>query len=89
MTSSSRGGELTSAGVRNHASSSVAPSAVMPERLLRTSLAVAVGLDQPIAFEALQGRVHLANVQRPYITRALLELLAQLQPVLRSLTQQR
>ena len=60
----------------------------MPEGLLRAVLAGVVGLDEPVALEPLERRVHLAGVQRPHLAGAGLELLAQLQPVLGSLAQQ-
>ena len=47
-----------------------------PEALLRAVVAVAVGLDQPVALQPLQRRVHLADVQRPHLAGPRLELLA-------------
>ena len=41
------------------------------------------------SLESLQRRVHLAHVQRPDLARSRLELLAELEPVLRALAQQR
>ena len=55
-----------------------------PEALLRPLVRVVVGLDQPVALQPLQGLVHLAHVQRPHLAGPRLELLAQLQPVLRA-----
>src|SRR5690606_21589684 len=49
----------------------------------------AVRLDQTVALQPLQGGVDLADVEGPQFARPLLELLAQLQPVLGSLAQQR
>ena len=60
-----------------------------PERLLRALGRDVVGLDESVALEALQRRVHLADVQRPHLAGPLLELLAQLEPVLRPLGKQR
>ncbi len=57
--------------------------------LLRPVLAGAVGLGQPVALQPAQRLVHLADVQRPHLAGPGLELLAQLQPVLRPLRQQR
>ena len=59
------------------------------EALLRAVILAAVGFDQPVTLEPLQGRVHLADVQRPDLARPRLELLPQLQPVLGPLAQQR
>ena len=50
--------------------------------------AVVVGVDEPVALEPLQGRVDLPDVERPHLAGAVLELLAELQPVLRSLAEQ-
>ena len=53
------------------------------------SLAVrTLGLDEPVAFEALERRVDLPDVERPYVPGTLLELLPKLQPVLRTFTEQ-
>ena len=60
-----------------------------PECLLRAVIGVALGLDEPVALEALQGRVHLADVQRPHLAGPLLELLTQLEAIFRSLGEQR
>ena len=59
-----------------------------PEPLLRPVLPGAVGFGQPIALQPTQRLVHLADVQRPHLARPCLELLAQLEPVLRPLRQQ-
>ena len=88
ITSSSRGGDDRSGGVRSHVGELVGAAGGEPERLLRSVVAVAVGLDEPVALEALQRRVHLTDVERPHLAGALLELLAQLQPVLRTLGEQ-
>ena len=56
--------------------------------LLRPVLRV-VGLDEAVPLEALQGRVHLADVERPHLPGAGLELLAELQPVLGAVAQER
>ena len=58
------------------------------EALLRALLGGVVGLDEAVALEPLQRRVHLAGVQRPHLAGAGLELLAELQPVLRTLAEQ-
>ncbi len=60
-----------------------------PEPLLRAGIGVVVGLDEAVALQPLQGRVHLADVERPDLAGARLELLAQLQAVLRALAEQR
>ena len=56
---------------------------------LRTLLVDVIGLDELVPLEPLQRRVHLADVERPDLAGPGLELLAELQPVLRSLAQQR
>ena len=56
---------------------------------LRALVAVVVGLDESVALEPLQRRVHLADVQRPHLAGSVLELLPELQPVLGALAQQR
>ena len=56
--------------------------------LLR-AVAVVVGLHEAVPFESLQRRVHLADVQRPHLTGAGLELVTQLQPVLGAVAEQR
>ncbi len=76
MTSSSRGGEEKSGGVRSHSSSSAFPSAVMWKPFCGPVLGRVVGLDQPVALQALQGRVHLPDIERPHLTGSGLELLA-------------
>ena len=58
-----------------------------PVALLRP-LAVRVGLDEPVALEALQRRVDLPDVQRPDLARPRLELALQPQAVLRPLAEQ-
>ena len=89
ITSSSRGGELMSDGVRSQLRQLLGTRRGDPEALLRAVLAVTVGLDQPVPLEALQRGVDLAHVQRPDLTGPRLELLPQLQPVLGPLTEQR
>ena len=89
MTSSSRGGEPMSGGVRSHAVQLGVPAAVMRKPFCGPSSLAVVGLDEPVALEALERRVHLPDVQRPHLAGPRLELLAQLQPVLRPLAQQR
>src|SRR6185369_12177114 len=59
------------------------------EALLRTGFAVIVGLDEPVALQPLQGRVHLADVERPDLARPRLELRPQLKTVLGAFAQQR
>ena len=88
ITSSSRGGDEKSGGVRSHWSSSAAPSCGDVEALLGTLLGGVVGLDQAVPLQALQRRVHLPDVERPDLAGAGLELLAQLQPVLGTLAEQ-
>ncbi len=58
------------------------------EALLRALLGGVFGLDEPVALEPLQRRVHLPDVERPHLAGAGLELLAQLQAVLRTLAEQ-
>ncbi len=58
------------------------------EHALRAG-AVVVGVDEPVALEPLEGRVDLPDVERPHLAGAVLELLSELQPVLRPLAQQR
>ena len=58
------------------------------EVLLGPRLAVLVRGDQAVALEALQGRVHLPDVEGPHVAGLGLELVAQLQAVLRALAQQ-
>ena len=89
ITSSSRGGEARSGGVRSQPASSCSPVGGDPEALLRAVVAGVVGLDQPVALQPLQRRVHLADVQRPDLAGPRLELLAQLKPVLGPLAEQR
>ncbi len=59
------------------------------EALLRAVVGRVVGFDEPVPLEALQGRVHLPDVERPHLAGPGLELLSQLKAVLRALTQQR
>ena len=89
MTSSSRGGDVRSGGVRSQAASSSSPPAVIRKPFCGPVLAGVVGLDEPVPLEPLQGRVHLADVQRPDLAGPRLELLAELEAVLRALAQQR
>ena len=88
MTSSSRGGEEKSGGVRSHSASSAAPVLGDVEALLGALVGGVVGLHQPVALEALERRVHLPDVERPHLAGAGLELLAQLQAVLGTLAEQ-
>ncbi len=60
-----------------------------PVALVLAVLAGAVGLDEPVTLKPLQGRVHLADVERPDLAGPGLELLAQLEAVLRALAEQR
>ena len=46
-----------------------------PEVLLRTVALRLLGLDEAVALEALQGRVDLPNVERPYLAGPSFELL--------------
>ena len=87
MTSSSRGGDVMSGGVRSQVSSSSAPAVGQREDALRAG-AVVVGVDEAVALEPLEGRVDLPDVERPHLAGAVLELLAELQPVLRSFAEQ-
>ena len=58
------------------------------EALLGALVGGVVGLDQPVALEALERRVHLPDVERPHLAGAGFELLAQLQAVLGALAEQ-
>ncbi len=89
MTSSSRGGDVWSGGVRSHSPSSPLAVARDPEVLLRTVLGGVVRFDEPVALQPLQRRVHLADVQRPHLAGSRFELLAEQQAVLGSLAQER
>ena len=89
MTSSSRGGDVMSGGVRSQSASSSSPAAGDAKSLLGAVVPGVVGLDESVTLEALERRVHLAHVQRPHLAGARLELLPQLEPVLRSLAEQR
>ena len=89
ITSSSRGGEARSGGVRSQPASSAGAVGGDPEALLRAVIPVIVRLDQAVTLEPLQRRVDLADVERPDLTGPRLELLAQLQPVLGPLAEQR
>ena len=59
-----------------------------PVPLPRPLAFAVVGLDEPVPFEALEGRVDLPDVQRPDLARPRLELVLQPQAVLRPLAQQ-
>ena len=56
--------------------------------LLRTLLLGFVGFHKSIALESLQRRVHLADVERPHFAGARLELLLELEAVLRAFTEE-
>ena len=58
------------------------------EALLGTLVGRVLGLDQPVPLKALEGRVHLPDVERPHLAGAGLELLPQLQAVLGTLAEQ-
>ena len=77
-----------SGGVFSQEESSSAPASVMWKPFCGPSLAGLVGLDEPVALEALERRVHLTDVERPHLAGARLELLLQLEPVLRALTEE-
>ena len=53
------------------------------------SSAGVLGLDEPVPLEALEGRVHLPDVERPHLAGPGLELLSQLQPVLGTFAEKR
>ena len=76
-------------GVAASRRSSLVPASVIRKPFCGAVVRGVVGLDQAVALEALQRRVHLPGVQRPHLAGPRLELLAQLQPVLRTLAQQR
>ena len=59
------------------------------EALLGALVGRVLGLDEPVAFEALEGRVHLADVERPDLAGPGLELLPQLEAVLGPFAEQR
>ena len=59
-----------------------------PVALLRSLAFAVVGLDEPVPLEALERRVHLADVERPDLARPRLELVLQPQAVLRPLAEQ-
>ena len=65
----------------------VGPRRGQREDALRSG-AVVVGVDESVALEPLEGRVDLPDVERPHLAGSVLELLAELQPVLRSLAEQ-
>src|SRR5262249_5748038 len=56
--------------------------------LLAGPLPLAVGLDQPVALETLEGRVDLADVQRPDVAGPGFELVLQALAVLRALAEE-
>src|SRR5262245_40408793 len=58
------------------------PFASDPVALLRALAFAVVGLDESVTFEALQRRVHLADVQRPHLAGARLEFVLQPETVL-------
>ncbi len=89
MTSSSRGGDGQVGRRAQPAGQLLGAVGGDPEPLLRAGIGVVVGLDQAVALQPLQRRVHLPDVERPHLAGARLELLAQLQAVLRALAQQR
>ena len=59
-----------------------------PVPLPRALALPVVGHDEPVALEALEGRVHLADVERPHLARLRLELILESQAVLRAFAQQ-
>ena len=59
-----------------------------PVALARTLARPVVGLDESVAFKALQRRVHLPDIQRPDLAGPRLELVLQPQSVRRPFTQQ-
>ena len=77
-----------SGGVRSQVVSSSSPAGVIRNPFCGPSSAVLVGLDEAVAFEPLQGRVHLAHVERPDLAGARLELLAELEARTSALAQQ-
>ena len=88
MTSSSRGGATVSGRGPQPLGKLPATGRGDPEALLRALALRVVGLDQPVALQALQGGVDLPHVERPDLAGPGLELLPQLQAVLRALAQQ-
>jgi hypothetical protein len=52
------------------------------DRLLGTVVRPLLGHDQAVPLEALKGRVHLSDVERPDVAGPGLELLTELMPVL-------
>src|SRR4029079_1829110 len=65
-----------------------APRGRDPKVLLRTGGVAPVGLDERISLEPLEGRIYLADVERPDVAVSGFELVAELEPVLRPLAQQ-
>ena len=59
------------------------------EALLPAFVDRVFGLDEPFPLEALEGGVHLPDVERPHLAGSGLELLSQLKAVLRTFTQKR
>ena len=88
MTSSSRGGDEKSGGVRSHSSSSAAPSAVMWKPFWGPSSAVSSDSTSPSRSRRCSVVYTCPDVERPHLAGAGLELLAQLQPVLGALAEQ-
>jgi hypothetical protein len=76
-----------SGGVFSHDESSVDPASVMWKPFCGPSSRL-VRFDESVALEALQRRVHLPDVERPHLAGARLELLLQLEAVLRAFAQQ-
>ena len=88
MTSSSRGGLAVSGGLCSHDVQLRSASLGEAVAILGAVLGGVVGLDQLVSLEPLQGRVHLPGVQRPDLAGASLELLSELEAVLRTLAEQ-
>ena len=59
------------------------------EDLLGALIGRVVGLDVARVFEALEGGVHLTDIERPDVSGALFELLTELEPVLGTFAQKR
>ena len=76
-------------GVFSQDESSVDPASVIRKPLLRTLVVGIVRLDETVALESLECRVDLADVERPHLAGAGLELFLQLEAVLWAFAEQR
>ena len=88
ITSSSRGGGTELRGRAKPLGQLAIAVGRDPVPLLRSLAFPVVGLDETVPLEALEGRVHLPDVERPYLARPRLELVLQPQAVLRPFAQE-